>query len=256
LLELHCDIVPRTCMNFLGLCRRQRYDGTVFHRLIPQFMIQGGKNPNKEEKDANIWGTTGFKDEFDDRLKHSEAGILSMANAGQHTNLQQFFITFKACPHLDRKHSVFGQVVDGMDRFLEKLKTVETDKKDKPLQPITIVATEILTDPVQEVEDMEDQRLADLAHERSTKEGKTGSNKVGSEETKKWKKRKNNSESEDGKMKIGKYLSSNTIAKIAASNGMDDANDIGPSTLPAITAKQPKSSSSSKKTKFGDFSSW
>ena len=175
LLELHCDIVPRTCMNFIQLCQQHKYDDTTFHRLIPSFMIQGGSNKysssstKSEEKDSNIWGTTGFKDEFDRRLKHSEPGVVSMANSGPNTNLQQFFITFKECPHLDNKHSIFGLVVDGMDRFVEKVKKVETDKKDKPTVPITIVTTEILTDPIQEVIDMEDKRLEELAGSRANK---------------------------------------------------------------------------------------
>ena len=76
LLELHCDIAPRTCTNFLGLCQAQKYDNTTFHRLIPNFMIQGGSD--KSGKDASLWGPA-FVDEFDDRLKHNMAGVLSLS---------------------------------------------------------------------------------------------------------------------------------------------------------------------------------
>lgn len=90
LLELHCDIAPRTCTNFLGLCQAQKYDNTTFHRSIPNFMIQGGSD--KSGKDASLWGTA-FVDEFDDRLKHNTAGVLSSANAGPNTNKRQFFVS-------------------------------------------------------------------------------------------------------------------------------------------------------------------
>merc|ERR1712238_213345 len=130
LLELHCDIVPKTCANFLGLCRRKRYDGTIFHRLIPDFMIQGGGEKMKQQQhslsstttttttttntpnnnnnhnhnsngnstnsdnnpDASLWGPP-FEDEFDQRLKHDGEGVVCMANAGPNTNKQQFYIT-------------------------------------------------------------------------------------------------------------------------------------------------------------------
>ena len=164
-LELHAEIVPQTCANFLGLCRTNQYAGTVFHRLIPSFMIQGGKA--KEGEDASFWGEA-FADEFDDRLTHTGAGVLSMANAGSGTNRQQFFLTFKSCPHLDRKHSVFGKVVDGMD-VLKAMERVGNDKKDKPKQKIEILGTEILVDPAKEAEDLERERLQALADARSKK---------------------------------------------------------------------------------------
>jgi peptidyl-prolyl cis-trans isomerase-like protein 2 len=273
LLELHCDVVPRTCMNFLGLCRRRAYDGTTFHRLIPQFMIQGGSNKykttgkDKAGTDANIWGVTpGFKDEFDHRLKHTEVGTLSMANSGPNTNLQQFFITFKSCPHLDNKHTVFGLVVDGMDRFLDKLQSVETDQRDRPTVPITIVATDVLTDPIQDVIDVEDRRLEELAAGRTTKKD---SSTEGSTTTS-HQKRKTPSGSGDGGggggseggIQIGKYLSKDVVAKMASSNGMDALNETGPASslgsfkIPPPTTGPSNQPTLTKKTKFGDFSSW
>jgi cyclophilin family peptidyl-prolyl cis-trans isomerase len=114
LLELFADKVPNTVNNFVFLSRQGYYDGTVFHRVIQDFMTQGG--------DPTGTGTGGpgyrFRDEFHPALKHDKAGILSMANAGVHTNGSQFFITYVATPWLDQKHSVFGQVIDGMDVLL------------------------------------------------------------------------------------------------------------------------------------------
>ena len=101
--------VPLTCANFLNLAKRGYYDGISFHRVIPNFMIQGG--------DPTGSGSGGpgyrFPDEIDRSLKHSKAGIFSMANAGPNTNGSQFFITHLPTPHLDGKHAVFGEVTAG-----------------------------------------------------------------------------------------------------------------------------------------------
>lgn len=113
--RLFADKAPVTVNNFVLLATEGFYDDTVFHRVIPDFMAQGG------DPTGTGMGGPGykFKDEFHKDLKHSKAGILSMANSGPNSNGSQFFITFVPTPWLDNKHTVFGEVVEGMDIVLQ-----------------------------------------------------------------------------------------------------------------------------------------
>jgi peptidyl-prolyl cis-trans isomerase B (cyclophilin B) len=110
-IELFADKTPKTVANFEKLVNEKFYDGLIFHRVIPDFMIQGGCPQGR--------GTGGpgyqFADEFHPTLKHDGPGVLSMANSGPNTNGSQFFITHVATPWLDGKHSVFGKVIEGQD---------------------------------------------------------------------------------------------------------------------------------------------
>jgi cyclophilin family peptidyl-prolyl cis-trans isomerase len=136
-IELFDEDAPKTVENFLKLARDGFYDGVVFHRVIPDFMIQGG--------DPTGTGTGGpgytFEDEFND--KKVERGALAMANAGPNTNGSQFFIvTTEAAPWLDGKHTVFGRVTDGMDA-VDSISATETDAQDKPREPVVIERVEL-----------------------------------------------------------------------------------------------------------------
>ncbi len=135
--ELYDDDAPKTVDNFVKLARDAFYDGVVFHRVIPDFMIQGG--------DPTGTGSGGpgytFEDEFNDRKV--ARGALAMANAGPNTNGSQFFIvTAEACPWLDGKHTVFGRVTDGMD-VVDQISAIETDSRDKPRQDVVIERVEL-----------------------------------------------------------------------------------------------------------------
>ncbi len=121
-LKLFVDDVPKTVANFVALARDGFYDGTIFHRVIPGFMAQGG--------DPTGTGRGGPGYTFDDEItEHTHvSGALSMANAGPNTNGSQFFITYSPQPHLDGKHSVFGQLTEGMD-VLKKTEPGDTIKR-------------------------------------------------------------------------------------------------------------------------------
>lgn len=148
--ELHTDMVPRTTDNFLRLCDKEYYNGTIFHRLIKNFMMQGG-DPTGTGKggECAFEGAKSFKDEFDSRLVHQGSGVLSMANNGKNTNRSQFFVTLKSCQHLDLKHSVFGRVVGGLE-LLKIFNEWGTDDKDAPLKQISLIRTEVFKNPFKE----------------------------------------------------------------------------------------------------------
>ena len=132
---------PKTVENFVTLAKKKFYDGILFHRVIPSFMVQTG--------DPTGTGRGGpgyqFKDEFSKKLRHDEPGVLSMANSGPNTNGSQFFITVAATPWLDNRHSIFGRVTGGMD-VVEKIAGVARDRQDKPLQDVKMVHVEVLGD--------------------------------------------------------------------------------------------------------------
>ncbi|MGD0231096.1 MAG: peptidylprolyl isomerase [Syntrophorhabdales bacterium] len=111
-LDLFPNEAPLTVLNFVNLVEKGFYNGLTFHRVIPNFMIQGGC-PKGDGRGGPGYR---FKDEFSSGLRHSKPGMLSMANAGPNTNGSQFFITHVATPWLDDKHTIFGQVVDGQDQ--------------------------------------------------------------------------------------------------------------------------------------------
>jgi peptidyl-prolyl cis-trans isomerase A (cyclophilin A) len=152
-IQLFEQEAPKTVANFAGLAdgskewtdprtgqkvKRPFYDGLVFHRVIDGFMIQGGCPLGQ--------GTGGpgykFADEFHPRLRHSKAGILSMANSGPNTNGSQFFVTLGPTPHLDNRHSVFGEVVEGLD-VVRRIGSTKTGPRDRPAKDVVIQSLRI-----------------------------------------------------------------------------------------------------------------
>ncbi|ORX48841.1 peptidyl-prolyl cis-trans isomerase-like 2 [Hesseltinella vesiculosa] len=150
-MELHCDKTPRTCYNFIMLAKNGYYDSVIFHRSIKNFMIQGG-DPSGTGRGGESYFKQAFPDEFKPGLSHDDRGILSMANHGKDTNGSQFFITYRPCTHLDKKHTVFGRVVGGLN-ILDKMEAVPADDGDRPERTIRMKQVEVLVDPFQVYKD-------------------------------------------------------------------------------------------------------
>jgi len=139
--ELYWDHAPRTCRNFLELIKRNYYTDTKFHRIIANFMIQGGDPTGTGRGGASIYGKK-FEDEISSDLKHTGAGVLSMANSGPNTNGSQFFITLAPTQWLDGKHTIFGRISGGM-QVIKRIGQVETDKNDCPIDDVKVVHAKV-----------------------------------------------------------------------------------------------------------------
>jgi len=139
-IKLFTQQVPKTTLNFMGLAQKGYYNGIIFHRIIKNFMLQGGDPTGTGMGGESIYGEK-FDDEFHSDLKNITYS-LSMANAGPNTNGSQFFINQSDNNYLDNKHSVFGQVVEGMEN-VDKISKVKTDSQDKPVKEVKIISLEI-----------------------------------------------------------------------------------------------------------------
>lgn len=136
-LKLFPDTAPKACENFISLIQKGYYNGTTFHRVIKDFMIQGGDPTGTGRGGESIWGKA-FKDEVHSNIVFDRPGLLAMANAGPNTNGSQFFITVIPTPWLNMKHTIFGEVISGMDT-VKKIETCQTKVGGKPVTNQTII---------------------------------------------------------------------------------------------------------------------
>jgi len=140
-LRLFPTQAPKAVENFVGHARSGYFDNIIFHRVIPKFMIQTGDPLGDGTGGTSIWGRE-FEDEFSDDLKHDRPYTVSMANAGPGTNGSQFFITTTATPWLDKKHTIFGRVLSGLE-VVHAIENVKTSKVDKPYEDIKIINVDV-----------------------------------------------------------------------------------------------------------------
>jgi peptidylprolyl isomerase len=131
------NIAPKACENFVGLVEKGYYDGIIFHRIIPQFMVQCGDPTGTGRGGESLWGKP-FADEVTPDLRFDKTGILAMANSGPGTNGSQFFITTAKTPWLNMRHTIFGEVTAGYD-IVEKIEQVATDGSDRPVEEQKII---------------------------------------------------------------------------------------------------------------------
>jgi peptidylprolyl isomerase len=136
-IKLFPEVAPQACENFTKLVEKGYYNGLIFHRVIKNFMIQGGDPTGTGRGGESIWGKP-FEDEFRSDVVFDRPGILAMANAGPKTNGSQFFITTVPTPWLSGRHTIFGEVVSGYD-VVQKIESTAVDSQDKPVQQQKII---------------------------------------------------------------------------------------------------------------------
>ncbi|KAG8165760.1 hypothetical protein KVR01_004312 [Diaporthe batatas] len=240
-IELQTETAPKAVWNFVKLAQKGYYRGVRFHRNIKNFMIQGGDPTGTGKGGQSIWGKN-FQDEFDGPLTHSERGMVSMANKGKNTNSSQFFITYKPAKHLDRKHTIFGKVVDGLST-LDKMEAVPVDEGSRPLREIIIKDIVVFLDPFEEFLKEKDQtEKAEAAKAELKRQGGTDDDKT----TWTGKRIRGDGTVELAGSGVGKYLKSSPADQSEAPTVADDMN---------VEAWEP----SKKKVKtggFGNFDNW
>ncbi|XMA15418.1 hypothetical protein WAI453_008209 [Rhynchosporium graminicola] len=240
-IELQTETAPRAVWNFVQLAKKGYYNGVKFHRNIRNFMIQGGDPTGTGKGGTSIWGKN-FMDEFDGPLTHDARGVMSMANKGKNTNSSQFFITYKPAKHLDRKHTIFGRVVGGLD-VLQKLENVPGDDGNRPLEDIVMDNVVVFVDPFEEFQKQKRERdNLEKEKEEIKKQGGTEDDKT----TWTGKRIRNDgtvvqSEQSGG---VGKYLH---VAKDTSSSKMDVKDD---QAEPEPAKKKMRTGG------FGNFDSW
>ncbi|XP_068190621.1 spliceosome-associated protein CWC27 homolog [Antennarius striatus] len=149
-IELWSKETPKACRNFVQLCMEGYYDGTLFHRVVPDFIIQGGDPTGTGTGGESIYGRP-FKDEFHSRLRFNRRGLVAMANAGPHDNGSQFFFTLGRADELNNKHTIFGKVTGDTVYNMLRLAEVACDAEERPLNPHNIRCAEVLHSPFDDI---------------------------------------------------------------------------------------------------------
>ncbi|XP_028915115.1 spliceosome-associated protein CWC27 homolog [Ornithorhynchus anatinus] len=171
-IELWSKEAPKACRNFIQLCMEAYYDNTVFHRVVPGFIVQGGDPTGTGTGGESIYGAP-FKDEFHSRLRFNRRGLVAMANAGPHDNGSQFFFTLGRADELNNKHTIFGKVTGDTVYNMLRLTEVEIDEEERPLNPHKIRSCEVLFNPFDDIIPRDGKKLKKDKPEDETKKLKS-----------------------------------------------------------------------------------
>ncbi|KAH8148414.1 uncharacterized protein LAJ45_07516 [Morchella importuna] len=247
-IKLHTDYAPKAVYNFVKLSQKGYYNGVKFHRSIRNFMIQGGDPTGTGRGGESYWGKT-FDDEWESPLLHDSRGVISMANKGKNTNTSQFFITYRPAKHLDKKHTIFGQVVGGLE-VLDKMETTPTGEGDRPTKDIVINEVIVFVDPFEE---FLKQQAEDQEKEKQEEEKK----RVGTEDDmttwtgKRLKDGRRKADGTEGVTGVGKYLKAATVKAAAG-----EEDEIVGVVEDEYTYEEPVKKKTKSGGGFGNFDSW
>lgn len=241
-IELQTETAPKAVWNFVKLSQKNYYRWTYFHRNMRNFMIQGGDPTGTGKGGESIWGKN-FADEFDGPLTHSERGMVSMANKGKNTNSAQFFITYKPAKYLDRKHTIFGKVVDGFD-VLDKMEATVVDHMYRPLDEIKIREVVVFVDPFEEfLKEKEKQEKAEAQKAEIQRQGGTDDDKT----TWTGKHIRGDGTIEEAGSSVGKYLKNARTNEPGASAAEEGQ---------VVEDWEPPRKKAKKTVRFGNFDNW
>lgn len=258
-IELNTEFAPRAVWNFVKLAKRGYYDGVAFHRSIRNFMLQGGDPTGTGRGGTSVWGKP-FADEWaQSPLKHDVRGVLSMANKGKNTNTSQFFVTYRAASHLDRKHTIFGRVIledpgGESEATLKRLESLETDASDRPLQTCEINSVVVYVDPFEEfLKDKEANDIKTAAEEQVKRNGGTEDDKL--TWTGKRVRRDGTVEEKQGEVaEVGKYLNANRDLEVPPAQ--DNLVEIVDDDWASAQDQVPPPAKKRKAGGFGNFDGW
>ncbi|NXA11933.1 CWC27 protein, partial [Sapayoa aenigma] len=170
-IELWSKEAPKACRNFIQLCMEEYYNNTIFHRVVPGFIVQGGDPTGTGSGGESVYGAP-FKDEFHSRLRFNRRGLVAMANAGPHDNGSQFFFTLGRADELNNKHTIFGKVTGDTIYNMLRLAEVEVDREERPLSPHKIRSSEVLFNPFDDIVPRPNRKLKKDKPEEETKKSK------------------------------------------------------------------------------------
>ena len=251
-IELQTEYAPKAVWNFIQLSKRGYYRNIPFHRNIRNFMIQGGDPTGTGKGGQSCWGKN-FNDEFDGPLSHNSRGTVSMANKGKNTNSSQFFITYRAAAHLDRKHTIFGKVVEGLD-VLSRLENAPTDSNtNRPLEKLEIVDVVVFVDPFEEflkqksLKDEKEKEMAEVMASGGTEDDRTT-----------WTGKRIRADGKveaEGGVGVGKYLKA-AMADEGDANGGGGTGGVDQAEWEQDVPEEPVRKKAKATGGFGNFDSW